>query len=266
VLPEALVNYLALLGWAPTGGTREIFSLDELVREFDLKRVTPSPAVFDTEKLHWLNRHYMKEASPERIRRLALAYHARSLVADMTKKYGNGAPGTFSGQDLVTATNAWATPPNGDWLGRLTDVLLPYVDRLEQLPERARMIFHYDAPQALRAPDNAEVLSAPKTAAVLESFAHQIETDDQAQRDQLTPERFKAMINQVKAETGAKGRELFHPIRVAITGTHSGPEFDKLVPIIEDGSRLMLPRVASVRQRVQAFMEAREKLTTDFHG
>lgn len=266
VLPEALANYLALLGWAPTGGTREIFSLEELVREFDLKRVTPSSAVFDSEKLHWLNRHYMKEASPERIRRLALPYHARKLTEELVKKHGHDASGSLGGQDLVAATNAWAPPPIGDWLGRLTDVLLPYVDRLEQLPERARIIFHHDPQEALRSPDNAEVLNAPKTAAVLESFAHQVETDEQAQRNQLTPERFKAMVNQVKAETGARGKELFHPIRVAITGMHSGPEFDKLVPIIEEGSRLRLLRhIASVRERVQAFMAAREKLTTDSH-
>lgn len=82
----------------------------------------------------------------------------------------------------------------------------------------------------------------------------------------LTPERFKALVNHVKAETGAKGKELFHPIRVAITGTHSGPEFDKLVPVIEEGSRLRLPHIASVRERVQAFMAAWEKLTTDLHG
>ncbi len=63
VLPEALMNYMALLGWAPTGGDREIFSPNELVQEFDLARVTPSPAVFDFEKLYWLNRHYIKEAA-----------------------------------------------------------------------------------------------------------------------------------------------------------------------------------------------------------
>ena len=60
VLPEALVNYLALLGWAPTGGTREIFSPEELKKEFSLERVTPSAAMFDMEKLYWLNRHYIK--------------------------------------------------------------------------------------------------------------------------------------------------------------------------------------------------------------
>ena len=78
VLPEALVNYLALLGWAPTGGTREIFSPEELIKEFSLQRVTPSPAVFDMEKLHWLNRHYIKQSPPERIEKLAEPFFTRA--------------------------------------------------------------------------------------------------------------------------------------------------------------------------------------------
>ena len=68
VLPEALMNYLALLGWAPSGGTREIFSPDELKKEFRLERVTPAAAVFDMEKLYWLNRHYIKQSPPEQHR------------------------------------------------------------------------------------------------------------------------------------------------------------------------------------------------------
>ena len=64
-------------------------------------------------------------------------------------------------------------------------------------------------------------------------------------------------MNEVKAETGAKGKELFHPIRLIITGSHSGPEFDKLIPILEEGSHLDLPRhVLSVRERVEAFGKA----------
>src|SRR3954471_10172952 len=61
VLPEALMNYLALLGWAPSGGDREIFSKDELIKEFDLDRVNAAPAVFDFTKLYWINRHYIKQ-------------------------------------------------------------------------------------------------------------------------------------------------------------------------------------------------------------
>jgi nondiscriminating glutamyl-tRNA synthetase len=70
----------------------------------------------------------------------------------------------------------------------------------------------------------------------------------------MTPERFKAIMNEVKAKTGAKGKELFHPVRVALTGSHSGPEFDKLIPILEEGSQLDLPQhVMSVGERLAAF-------------
>jgi nondiscriminating glutamyl-tRNA synthetase len=62
----------------------------------------------------------------------------------------------------------------------------------------------------------------------------------------------------VKAETGAKGKELFHPIRMIVTGSHSGPEFDKLIPILEAGSQLHLPRhVLSVYERVEEFGRVR---------
>ena len=67
-------------------------------------------------------------------------------------------------------------------------------------------------------------------------------------------ERFKEIINEVKAETGVKGKELFHPIRTVMTGSHSGPDFDKLIPLLEDGAALPLPvHVKSVRERVEEF-------------
>lgn|GEM_PF-39695 len=72
-LPEALVNFLALLGWSP-GGEEEIFSLEELKDQFSLDRVAKSPAVFDLDKLNWLNGHYIRQAPLERIIDLALPY------------------------------------------------------------------------------------------------------------------------------------------------------------------------------------------------
>ena len=61
-------------------------------------------------------------------------------------------------------------------------------------------------------------------------------------------------MNEIKAETGVKGKDLFHPVRIALTGSHSGPEFDKLIPIIEEGSRLPLPQpIPSVRARIEQF-------------
>ena len=70
----------------------------------------------------------------------------------------------------------------------------------------------------------------------------------------FSAESFKGIINQVKEETGAKGKDLFHPIRIVITGSHSGPDFDRVIPLIETGSHLALPKhVMSVRERVEAF-------------
>jgi nondiscriminating glutamyl-tRNA synthetase len=235
VLPDALVNYLALLGWAPPGGTREIFSREELVKEFSLKRVTPSPAVFDMEKLYWLNRHYIKQAPVERMATVARPYFVDAGLLP---------------EPADSAIEAW--------FDRILALLLPSVDRLDQLPARASLIFQYDAKAALAAPDNAEVLAWPNTDAVIARFAAKILEDESAKAAQLTPERFKQIVNEVKAETGAKGKELFHPIRLVVTGSHSGPEFDKLVPILEEGSRLNLARhLLNVRERVEAFGQAR---------
>jgi nondiscriminating glutamyl-tRNA synthetase len=247
VLPEALVNYLALLGWAPSGGTREIFSIEELIKEFSLERVTPSPAVFDMEKLYWLNRHYIKHTSPERIEKLALPCYTRMISDELAQRVG--------GAGMIE----YPWPPTVvKWFGGVTQLLAPSVDRLDQLPERAAPIFNYDPKAALAAPDNAEVLAWPNTDAVLARFLSKILEDESARAKSLTPEQFKKIVNEVKAETGAKGKELFHPIRIVITGSHSGPEFDKLIPILEEGSRLPLPRhVLSVRERAEEFGRAR---------
>jgi nondiscriminating glutamyl-tRNA synthetase len=248
VLREALVNYLALLGWAPTGGTREIFSPQELVKEFSLERVTPSPAVFDMEKLYWLNRHYIKASPPERIEKLAQPYFSQ-LIGEV-----------FSPQGTNGATESSAVPDPEKWLATVIQLLAPSVDRLDQLPEKASLIFNYDAKAALVSPDNAGVLAWPHTDAVLARFTFKILEDDSAREGKLTPEQFKKIVNEVKAETAAKGKELFHPIRIVVTGSHSGPEFDRLIPILEDGSRLPLPKhVMSVFERVEQFAKARGK-------
>ena len=252
VLPEALMNYLALLGWAPSGGTREIFSPEELKKEFSLKRVTPSPAVFDMEKLYWLNRHYIKQrATAEDLARL-------SDLAEVTARNPKLAEMLTQGWEFLekagylpniseTTGKLWL------WYLNIVTLLLPSLDKLEQLPERARLIFHYDAAAALAAPDNAEVLGAPTAKDVLATFAGLVESNPAP----MTPERFKEIMNEVKAKTGAKGKDLFHPVRIVFTGSHSGPEFDKLIPILEEGSELPLPvHVMNAHGRLAAFRAA----------
>ncbi len=248
VLPEALVNYLALLGWAPSGGTREIFSVEELKKEFSLNRVTASPAVFDMEKLYWLNRHYIKNLEMT----VAVGASAEAKVV----------PGLSSlSLPFFVARGFMPQSPEKsvlDWYAKIIHLLAPSVDRLDQLPERAGSIFKYDPAAALVSPDNAEVLAMANTDAVLARFIFKILENDSARENNLTAEEFKNIVNNVKAETGTKGKELFHPIRIVITGSHSGPEFDKLIPILEEGSRLPLKHhVLSVRERAEAFGKAR---------
>jgi glutamyl-tRNA synthetase/nondiscriminating glutamyl-tRNA synthetase len=126
------------------------------------------------------------------------------------------------------------------------------VNKLDELPQRAELIFHHDAAAAVSSPENAELLATAKSREVIAAFAQLVGADDTP----MTPERFKAIMNEVKAKTGAKGKELFHPIRIVLTGSHSGPEFDKLIPILEDGSQLALPQhVLSVRERLDKFLE-----------
>ena len=265
VLPEALVNYLALLGWAPHGGDREIFSREELLKEFDLRRVTPSPAVFDFDKLYWLNRHYIKEQLPEI---LGVGF-AMGAGASMSLGGSPSLPRlTGNARAINSLLKVWGyfvkagyVGPEHDaatliWIKKLVELLAPSVDRLEQLPERAAMIFNYDAAAAFVAPDNAETLGWPKTPAVIESFARRALAEP---AHGMTAERFKAIMNEVKSEAGAKGKELFHPVRVMLTGSHSGPEFDKLIPLIEEGSKMPLPKkVKSLKERVEEFLAARK--------
>ena len=225
-LPEALVNYLALLGWGAEDGKTETFTLEELTRAFSLERVTASPAIFDFDKLNWLNRHYLKLAAPERLAALAWGY------------FGERLPAADVAPEAVKA-----------WFERLLALFVPAVDRLDQLPETAATIFGFDVEAARANEENAAVLGADSARTVLGELANRV----RAHSGQVMPETFKAWMNEIKAATGANGPLLFHPVRIALTGTHSGREFDKLLPLMEDGARLGLP-VPSVRQRVERFV------------
>ncbi len=234
ILPEALTNYLALLGWGAEGGTRETFTMAELAAEFTLERVTPSPAIFDFNKLHWLNRHYLKLAEPKRLAELALPYFAaRGWLPE--------APHSEAFEN---------------WLQQMLTLFVPAVDQLDQLPQKAECLFQFDPATGIANEENATILATDTAQSVLREFAVRIA----ALPAPVTAEAFKAVMNEVKATGGAKGKELFHPVRIALTGAHSGPEFDKLVPLIEAGSRLPLTTpIASVHQRAERFLAALQK-------
>jgi nondiscriminating glutamyl-tRNA synthetase len=237
-LPEALANYLALLGWGAEDGKTETFTLAELVPIFSLQRVTPSPAIFDFDKLNWLNRHYIKLADPKRI--AALAEH----------QFLTQRPGLFPAS---TAAQDNATPPGQSerfeaWFARLLAVFLPHVDYLAQLPAKSAFIFGFDPEAAHADQENAAVLAVPSARIVLGEIAARVS----AHGSTVTPEDFKTWVNEIKAATGVKGKDLFHPIRIALTGHHSGPDFDRIIPIIEGGAALGLA-IPTVHDRLQRF-------------
>jgi nondiscriminating glutamyl-tRNA synthetase len=231
ILPQALANYLALLGWGAEGGTREIFSREELIQEFKLERVTPSPAVFDWDKLRWLNRHAIKETPIADLRKLSWSYFVNRQWL----------PAHADGQSDAAIEN---------WFDRVLELFVPAVDELQQLPEKAATLWASPAPQ----PEDEALLTSETGQRVAQAFVAKI----RAATEPLNVPRFKELINEVKTGTGVKGKDLFHPVRILLTGAHSGPEFDKLIPLIEEGSRLALPtHVMSVRERVEAYPHGR---------
>jgi nondiscriminating glutamyl-tRNA synthetase len=231
ILPEALRNYLALLGWSPADGKTEILSDQELIAQFSLEHITKSPAVFDNQKLNWLNRHYLKGSSPARLAELAIPFLAGAGYLD------GAVPDTVR-----------------PWVERVVDSVLKNLDRLDQLTATVRVIFEFN-PRGLLTNDTTRAeAQQPDTRAVVTALLQQLET-----QAEITSETFRAAAKAVQKETGKKGKELFHPIRLALTGETSGPELDKLIPIFQEGANLELPKpVKSVTARLREFLEAAE--------
>ncbi len=224
-LPEAFTNYLALLGWSPPNEGQEIMSLDEIKSQFDLSRVLKSPAIFDNVKLNWMNRTYINKASGD-----SLIDRAQGFLLDA---------GLIPAQ-LDSSVRAW--------LAKVIDLVKTRIDHLDQLANEAAIVYGFETNPPEIDPDVREIFRQPEGRAVANEFARLVNG-----RESLSPEAYREILAQVKANTNQKGRNLFHPIRAALTGHASGPELEKLIPLYEEGSRLKLPRkVMSCRERLQA--------------
>jgi len=225
--PEALLNHLALLGWSPSDGV-EMLTVEELIARFDLSRVSRAPAVFDRQKLDALSLRHVARMPPERLGPLAVEHLARAgLIA--------------------------AAPPADvlAWAGRVATMLADRLPRIGDITREAAVVFEFDVVEALRDADVATTLREPRARAVIEK------TLDGIGPDPLTAPRFQALAADVRRQTGAKGRDLFHPIRVGLTGRASGPELVRLLPLVDEGSRLDLPRpVRSCADRARALLGA----------
>jgi glutamyl-tRNA synthetase len=230
ILPEALVNYLALIGWSPGTG-EEILSVAELRRRFSLEEVGHSAGVFDPEKLAWLNRHYMKETEPGRLAELSLPFFRRhGFVRD-------------------------PDPQGMEYLAGVIGMAAGVVDRLEEIPGRLRFLFEFEPLRSLERTDVRAVLEEPDATEVIRVLAEELAAAPRLDRD-----LFRAAAARVRQRTGAKARALFHPIRVALTAEAGGPELDAAVPAIDRGAAL--PRESGIapitgcRERAAAFARA----------
>ena len=224
-LPEALVNYLALIGWSP-GGDEELLPIQELSSRFALDDVGHSAGIFDIEKLAWMNRHYMKTAAPARLAAECLRYFQRAGFIHQRTDQGM------------------------EYLSSLLPLSVASVDRLEEIPDRVRFIFAFDAAEAVARPEVAAVLDEAGAREVIAALASEITGP------LLDREAFRSIANRVKERTGFKGKALFHPIRAALTGETGGPELDLAVPAIDRGAQLpasaRLARIASCRERAES--------------
>jgi nondiscriminating glutamyl-tRNA synthetase len=241
-LPEALVNYLALIGWSPRGanhgrsaGDAELVSIDEMAKRFALEDVGHSAGVFDEEKLAWVNRHYLKLAEPRRLAELSVPY--------------------FNEAGIAMAPNAQGL----EFLAFAMAMASASVDRLNQVPARLALLFDYDPAAALSDPRVREEMQSDDARAVVAALAEEL-----ALAPRLDREQFRAVANRVKARTSQKGKALFHPIRLALTGRAEGPELDLAVPAIDRGAELPadagIQPILGSRERAAAFAKAFEGL------
>ncbi len=202
-LPEAMLNYLALLGWSLDGKT-EIFSKDELVRRFSLERIVKSPACFDFEKLQWLNGHYIREADEERIFQLCLEYlwDADAIDANFMTEAG---------------------PALKRMVGTVKSSLKTISGVGEQLTYFLGEVHSYD-------PQGLAKYMVPGTVTVLEQAVWTLE-----ESLDFTAMSLEEKFRKKAAESGHKFADFVHPMRLAITGKTASPNLFELIEILGKG-------------------------------
>lgn len=209
-LPEALVNYVALLGWSPEDN-EEIMSMDELIKKFSLERVSKSGGVFDVNKLNWVNSHYIKEKSIEELAELCLPYliEAGYLTADEVEV-------------------------KMDWVTRIVRMAQERISYLAQIVEFTKLFIGETV--ELENEEVAEMLKGETVKEVLGAFKGQIGSVDVVDGDFA-----KAVFKAVQKETGIKGKNLFMPVRAALSGELHGPDMADVLVVL--GKETIINRI-----------------------
>ncbi|AYW47666.1 glutamate--tRNA ligase [Tetragenococcus osmophilus] len=199
-LPEAMLNFIALLGWSPKG-EEEIFSKQEIIDMFESSRLSKSPASFDAKKLEWIGNHYIKQLDIDTLTDMCLPY----LQADGRVDQNPDAESLAWVKKLVSLYQ-----PQMSYAAEIVDLTYLFFDEHPFLDEKAK-----------------EVLSGENVPAVLKAFKAQLE-----QMDVVDAPTVKQAIKTVQKETGSKGKNLYMPIRIAVSGAMHGPELPDTVELL----------------------------------
>jgi nondiscriminating glutamyl-tRNA synthetase len=198
-LAEALVNYLAMLGWAAESG-EEILGVDEIARQIEMGNLARSAAVFDFQKLRWMNGMYIRACELGKITDLFIP-HLRD-----------------AGYDVSVLERSW--------LERVIDAVRGNCEVLSDVPRHAALFL-----DEIMEPDAeaSAMLEEPDSKIVI-AEAYRLITDE---LDETT--YAAGLVGGIKKNTGMKGKKLFMPVRAMLTGSLHGPELDVTVPILGYG-------------------------------
>ncbi len=225
-LPDAMLNYLTLLGWSAPDGS-EVFSRQFAVEHFSLDRVNSAPAMFDPAKFEWLNGQYLNAMSTDAL---------RDLIAPRLSAAG-----------LLTEAGAEVNA----WLDDAIDLVRKGTHRLDQFVPALDFVFSYDPERVVNDAETGPALADPAAKALIRTMLE----DFRAGGVPLDADAYHALADRLKAATGLKGKSLFMPMRIALTGMTHGPELVRAVPLLERGSRLSgIAPVLSPQKRLEALL------------
>jgi nondiscriminating glutamyl-tRNA synthetase len=192
-LKEALLNFIALLGWNPgDGDNREIFSINELIKLFSIEKVNSSGAVFDIEKLNWMNAEYIKSYDIDKLLELSIPFVGNDLDRDKFKRI------------LIVERN--------------------YVKKLSELPVRILQDFEKDPVLGF---EGQGIVNSEDSKKVIGLLNRKLEN-----LSEITMDNFKPLLAEIQTETGIKGKSLYQPIRLALTGEDHGPELGLIAYVL----------------------------------
>ena len=195
-LPEAVVNYLALLGWSPEDNN-EIFTLDELIEKFDPKRISKAPATYDVKKLRWVNAHYIKKLSDEDLFKLTFPF--LNDAYDLSNK-------------------------SEDWVKELILLYREHISYGKEIVDVTSMFFNDKLDLNEECIEFMKDETIPNT---LKVFKEEIENISD-----WTVENISLAISNTKEKAGVKGKMLYMPIRIKVSGIMHGPELPNTIHLI----------------------------------